>query len=121
MPHPPGTEVSHSMCIQAIIDNPHLTDWFFTSRVSQWVEHWLYKTLDATWHWYRFEYQARGSTHAHGCVKLANDPAALVKKAAAAWEMREALSNTREADSTSDFTDSEVIREGDEAERQVLK
>ena len=39
------------------------------------------------WHWYRLEYQARGSTHAHVCVKLKNDPGicTFVTKAAAAW------------------------------------
>lgn len=26
------------------------------------------------WHWYRFEYQARGSIHCHGVAKLKNDP-----------------------------------------------
>ena len=59
-----------SMRIQAIIDNPHITDWFFTTKLSDFVQHWLYESLDAEWHWYRLEYQARGSTHAHGCVKL---------------------------------------------------
>ena len=115
MPHPPGTEITNSMRIQAVINNTHLTDWFFTSRVSQWVNHWLYNTLCAEWHWYRLEYQARGSTHAHGCVKLTNDPGicALVQKAAAAWEMRETLSG---ADPTS-----EVIHEGDAAKEKVLK
>ena len=43
---------------------------------------------DAKWHWYRVEYQARGSIHTytHGCVKL-NNPGicTLVTKAVAAW------------------------------------
>lgn len=34
----------------------------------------MYEALGAEWHWYRFEYQARGSTHTHGCTKLKNDP-----------------------------------------------
>ena len=35
-------------------------------------------------HWYHFEYQARGSTHAYGCAKLKNDPGicSLAQKAA---------------------------------------
>ena len=51
------------------------------------MECWLLKTLDAQWYWYRFEYQARGSTHAHGCAKLCNDPdlCNLAKKAATGW------------------------------------
>ena len=34
----------------------------------------MYNALDAEWHWYRFEYQARGSIHCHGVAKLKNDP-----------------------------------------------
>ena len=59
---------------QAVIDNPHLTDWFFMQRLQEFVRHWLNGILDAEWHWYRFEYQARGSIHCHGCAKLKNDP-----------------------------------------------
>ena len=49
-------------------------DWFFTLRLESFIKHWLYKTLDAKWHWYRFEYQARGSIHCRGTAKLSNDP-----------------------------------------------
>ncbi|CAB3979153.1 Hypothetical predicted protein [Paramuricea clavata] len=38
------------------------------------VMHWLYRSLNAEWHWYRFEHQARGSIHCHGVAKLKNDP-----------------------------------------------
>ena len=30
--------------------------------------------MNAEWKWLRFEWQARGSIHAHGCAKLSNDP-----------------------------------------------
>ena len=59
---------------QAVIDNPHLTDWFFMQRLEEFIRHWLNGVMDAEWFWYRFEYQARGSIHAHGCAKLKNDP-----------------------------------------------
>ena len=59
---------------QAVINNPHIVDWFFTLRLESFIKHWLYKTLDAKWHLYRFEYQARGSIHCHGTAKLSNDP-----------------------------------------------
>ena len=59
---------------QNVIDNPHLTDWLFVQRLESFIKHWLYKTLDAEWHWYRYEYQARGSIHCHGIAKLKNDP-----------------------------------------------
>lgn len=43
---------------------------------SDWkaLSYWLYKTLQASWHWYRYEFQARGSIHCHGTAKLKNDP-----------------------------------------------
>jgi len=45
-----------------IQDNPHLVDWYFTQRIQ------------ASWHWYRFEYASRGSIHCHGVAKLKDDP-----------------------------------------------
>ena len=57
-----------------VINNPHLVDWLFTHRVEKFLKYWLYETLDASWHWYRFEYQGRGSIHCHGIAKLKNDP-----------------------------------------------
>ena len=79
--------VRHAVRVQAVISNPHVTDWFFTSKLQKFVEHWLYNSLDAEWHWYRYEWQARGSIHAHGCAKLRNDPGLceLVKRAAEGW------------------------------------
>ena len=60
---------------QNVINNPHIVDWFFTQRVEiSFINYWLYDTLDAKWHWYRFEYQGRGSIHCHGTAKLKNDP-----------------------------------------------
>ena len=59
---------------QNVINNPDITDWFFTQRLENVIKYWLYKSLDAEWHWYRFEYQARGSIHCHGVAKLKNDP-----------------------------------------------
>lgn len=81
------------MRVQAIINHPHIADWFFTVKLSDFIEQWLYQALGAEWHWYRFEYQARGSTHAYGCAKLKNDPGicSLVRKAASAWLIQEEL------------------------------
>ena len=106
---------THSMCIQAVINCPHITDWFFTTKLSDFVQHWLYDTLDAEWHWYRLEYQARGSTHAHGCVKLKNDPGicTLVTKAATAWLTQQ--------DNPDDASTSDLIQEGEEAKTAVLQ
>ena len=51
--------------------------------------------LDASWHWYRYEWQTRGSIHAHGCAKLKNDPGLcnLITKAAKGWEAQQKLSD----------------------------
>ena len=51
-----------------------MTDWFFKQQLEEFIKHWLNGVLDAEWFWYRFEYQARGSIHAHGWAKLKNDP-----------------------------------------------
>ena len=59
---------------QNVINNPHIIDWFFIQRLESFVKHWLYDTLGAKWHWFRYEYQGRGSIHCHGTAKLNNDP-----------------------------------------------
>ena len=60
---------------QNIIDNPHIVDWLFTERVKSFVKHWLYECMNASWHWYRFEFSImRGSIHCHGLAKLKDDP-----------------------------------------------
>ena len=69
-----GNENSPDVRHQNVIDNPHIVDWFYTERLKSFMKHWLYNTLDAKWHWYRFEYQSRGSIHCHGVAKLNNDP-----------------------------------------------
>ena len=116
--HPPGTQPSHQLHMQAVINNPHITDWYFSSKLSDWIDHWLYKTLDAEWHWCRYEYQARGSTHAHGCAKLKNDPGvcSLVEKAAVGW-----LASNRRQDGTDVDDDERLIQEGEVAKTAALE
>ena len=56
-------------------ENPGLVDEFFTKRVSEFVtELFGPNILDATWHWYRFEWQKRLSIHVHGVAHLKSDP-----------------------------------------------
>ena len=52
-----------------VLNNPHIVDYFFTQRVENFINHWLYKTLDALCHWYRHEYQGRATIHSHGVAK----------------------------------------------------
>ena len=60
---------------QNIVCNPHLADWYFTFRMEKFVRYWLKDSLDAAWHWFRFEYQAnRCSIDCDGTAKLKNDP-----------------------------------------------
>lgn len=58
-----------------VIDNLHLISLlFFTRRLESFLKHWLYETLDAEWHWYRYEFKTRTSIHGHGATKLKSDP-----------------------------------------------
>ena len=58
-----------------ILKYPHILDWLFTERTKKFVKQWLYKCLDAEWHWFRYEFAVqRGSIHCHGVAKLKSDP-----------------------------------------------
>ena len=117
LPHSTQTEVTHSMRVNAVIKNPHLTDWFFHSKLKDFVKFWLHKTLDAEWYWFRYEYQARGSTHAHGCAKLKNDPGLceLVKIAAIGW--MEEKANTNNANP---YHNQHIILYGQQAKEKAI-
>lgn len=64
------------------------------------------------------EYQARGSTHAHGCAKLRNDPGIcnLMHMAAQAWEVKTELS-----DGVTPTEEQKILCDGAEAEHAVLQ
>ena len=99
---PQSQHRTHATRVNSVINSPHLTDWFFEVKATDFIRHWLNETLDAEWHWYRYEYQARGSIHAHGCAKLKNDPGLckLISAAALGWSeeqfAKEALANNLE-------------------------
>ena len=72
---PNSTNLSADVMGKNVIDNPHLVDcFFFTKHLESFLKHWLYDTSNAEWHWYRYEFQARGSIHYHGTAKLKSDP-----------------------------------------------
>ncbi|XP_028394469.1 uncharacterized protein LOC114518663 [Dendronephthya gigantea] len=105
---------------QAVIDNPHLTDWFFMQRLQEFIKHWLQGVLDAEWFWYRFEYQARGSIHAHGCAKLKNDPdIRLLRKRACKAVLEKEKENEMSPDDF-EFSCQDIVREGQDAERKLI-
>ena len=119
MMHPTGAQPTHQMRVQAVINNPHITDWYFSSKLSDWIDHWLYKTLDAEWHWCRYEYQARRSTHAHSCAKLKNNPGltTLVEKAAVGW----LASNMHQGETDVDDDVDQRVKEGELAKAGALE
>ena len=102
-----------------MIDCPHITDWYFSSKLQDLVQHWLYESLDADWHWYRLEYQARGSIrHVHGCAKLKNDSGicSLMQKESLACSIKQEL-NSRGEEPTEH--QQQVIQEGEESKAAV--
>ena len=78
-----------SIRFKAVIDNPHLTDSYIVSRLDEFSNLWLDRVLQTEWKWHRFEWQARGITHAHGRAKLRNDPGVcnLVNTAVQGWKL----------------------------------
>ena len=99
---------------QNVKNNPHIVDWFFTERVKNFIKHWLYDTLDVNWHWYRFEYQSRGSIHCHGLVKLKNDPDLC--------HLSEiALKSQLHLETNKENPDAVIIREGKNAADRICK
>ncbi|CAB4005609.1 ATP-dependent DNA helicase PIF1-like [Paramuricea clavata] len=87
-------------------------------RLQEFVRHWLNGVLDAEWYWYRFEYQARGSIHCHGCEKLKNDPdiRELRNKACVAFLEGETTRYEMSPDDF-EFLCGDVIRQGEDAEK----
>jgi len=57
-----------------VINNPHLADEYFYHRATTFIQHFFHDTLQAKWHWWRVEWQARGSIHLHGCLRLEHAP-----------------------------------------------
>ena len=70
-----GNNPTNDELRQNVIANPHILTWLFTQRTESFVKWWLYKSLNASWHWYRYEFAVqRGSIHCHGLAKLRDDP-----------------------------------------------
>ncbi len=54
--------------------NPHLADWYFSEKLNIFIKHFFAGVLDHDRIWHRYEWQSRTAIHAHGVVKLKNDP-----------------------------------------------
>ncbi|XP_078352432.1 uncharacterized protein LOC144637171 [Oculina patagonica] len=114
-----------SIRIKAVIDHPHLTDSYFVTRLEEFCTYWLDHVLCTEWKWLRYEWQARGSIHAHGCAKLTNDPGLcnLVKVAASGWKLQQILRLHEEHPSYQQLADDyrPQIDEGNQAQATVIK
>ncbi len=107
---------------QAVIDNPHLTDWFFMQRLEEFIRHGLNGVMDAEWFWYRFEYQARGSIHAHGCAKLKNDPdIRLLRNHACLAFLENETSRHEMSPDDFEFFCQRIINRGEDAEKLLIQ
>ena len=67
----PGSSTSRA---RAIIDNPALSDWFFSHRIQKFIEAFYVGLLHVKDYWFRFEWQHRGSPHVHGLAWLEGAP-----------------------------------------------
>ena len=62
-----------------VVANPHIVDAYFHHRVQALVKHLFEPVLGnkadggKMWHWWRYEWQSRGSIHAHGTTRLDAD------------------------------------------------
>ena len=60
---------------KALIENPHLADWWFWERLRLWKKVFLGpKMADQLWYWDRAEWQSRASLHVHGCSAWSCEP-----------------------------------------------
>jgi hypothetical protein len=57
-----------------VLNNQHLVDWYFSTRLNKFLEVVFDDILECDWRWHRYEWQQRTSIHAHGCARLKNDP-----------------------------------------------
>ena len=67
-----GEESTSATRRQNVINCGHLVDFYlvFTFWLDKFIKHWLYDTLEALWHWYRHEYQGRGTYSLVWCGKI---------------------------------------------------
>jgi len=109
---------------QNIINNPHIVDWLFTERVKSFVKHWLYESLNAEWHWYRFEFAVmRGSIHCHRLAKLKNHPGVcdLTAPALKGFLARKTIKENANIENVEQINFENDVKNGKEAESQICE
>ncbi|KAF5578398.1 ATP-dependent DNA helicase PIF1 [Fusarium pseudoanthophilum] len=55
-------------------ENPHIAAYHFNARFTSFLENVIKPKFNVTESWFRYEWQARGSTHAHGLFWVKNAP-----------------------------------------------
>ncbi|CAM9499968.1 unnamed protein product [Ectocarpus sp. 12 AP-2014] len=113
---PPGYQDSPAGKRRALIENPHIADTYFGNRADALTSAFFGGVLQAQSLWYRLEYQGRGSTHAHGCAWLQDDPG-IVDLVCKAYEGRKAAERLEAAEGLAAGQGGI----GDEEERQALE
>ena len=109
---------------RAVIDNPHIVDSYYGTRVKTFTTALFDGVLKAKRRWFMHEYQGRGSIHTHGCVKLEKDPG-LVDKTAIAYAG--VIAKRRLDEDGNDFDDDErqnlnrLVADGVVVERVVCQ
>ncbi|XP_059064988.1 uncharacterized protein LOC131857017 [Cryptomeria japonica] len=70
----PEFQSTKKQFIQNIVHNPHVTALFLHFRFTIFREEIIDKLFKAKDHWYKYEWQHRGSAHIHGFLWLPNAP-----------------------------------------------
>ncbi|XP_057856713.2 uncharacterized protein LOC131066056 [Cryptomeria japonica] len=70
----PEFQSTKKQFIRNIVHNPHITTLFLHFRFTIFYEEIIDKLFKAKDHWYRYEWQHRGSAHIHGFLWLPNAP-----------------------------------------------
>ena len=70
----PGGQEPFSQRYKNVLNNPHLADWYYSYRLTEFVRVFFDKILKCEWIYYRHERQSRDAIHTHGVCKLSNDP-----------------------------------------------
>lgn len=85
----PDDSDTSSSRTRAVIENPAISDWFFSYRIQKFVEAFYVGVLGASDYWFRFEWQHRGSPHVHGIAWFPDAPD--VQQAVASPETKQQL------------------------------
>ena len=70
----PDDPNSSSSRTKAVIENPAVSNWFFSHRIQKYTETYYIGIMSVADYWFRFEWQHRGSPHVHGVAWVEGAP-----------------------------------------------